>query len=185
MNTKNLVLCGVFAAIMAVLSPIPFSIAAIPITLGFFTAFLCSGALPPRLAVTVQIVYLLIGAIGMPVFSNFGGGLQKLIGPTGGFLLGYPIMALTVSAMLDCYDKRIRCGKVWQTVWTVLTLTIAAAIGHLCGCLWYSCRMGVNVYEAFMVVTLPFIVPEIIKIIAATVVMPILRRNIRPKAQAN
>lgn len=183
MNTKNLVLCGVCAAIMAILSPIPFSIGAIPITLGFFAAFICSGVLPPKLSVMTQIVYLLLGAVGMPVFSNFGGGLEKLVGPTGGFLLGYPIMALVISLLLECYDKRIRRGEVWRTVWTVMTLAVGAVVGHTCGALWYSARMHVTILQALMAATVPFILPEIIKIAAASVLLPILRKRIRPMAK--
>lgn len=180
MNTKNLVLGGVCAAIMAVLSPIPLSIGDIPITLGFFAAFICAGVLSPKLSVMSQIVYLLIGAIGMPVFSNFGGGLGKLIGPTGGFLLGYPFMALAISLLLDCYDKKIHRGKALEIVWTVMTLVIGAALGHLCGMLWYSCQSHVTILQAFTVVTLPFFPAEGIKIAAATILLPILRKRIRP-----
>ncbi len=183
MKTKNLVLCGVCAAIMAVLSPIPFSIGAIPITLGFFAAFICSGVLPPKLSVMTQIVYLLLGAIGLPVFSNFGGGLQKLVGPTGGFLLGYPIMAFAISFLLDCYDNRIRRGEVLRIVWTVMTLVVGTVIGHACGALWYSGRMHVTIAQALMTATVPFLPAEVIKIVAATVLLPILRKRIRPMAK--
>lgn len=183
MKTKNLVLCGVCAAIMAILSPIPFSIGAIPITLGYFAAFICSGVLPPKLSSTTQIVYLLLGAVGLPVFSNFGGGLEKLVGPTGGFLLGYPIMAFVISLMLDYYDKRIQRGAVLRTVWTVATLIIGAVIGHTFGTVWYIARMHVTTVQAIMATTVPFIVPEIIKITAATILLPILRKHIRPMAK--
>lgn len=180
MKTKNLVLCGVCAAIMAILSPIPFSIGAIPITLGFFAAFICSGVLPPKLAVTTQIVYLLLGAIGLPVFSNFGGGLEKLVGPTGGFLLGYPLMAFAISFLLEYYDNHIKRGEVLRMMWTVMTLIIGAVIGHVCGALWYSGRMHVTILQALVTATVPFILPEIIKIAAASVLLPILRKRIRP-----
>ncbi len=93
-KTKDLVLCGMFAALMAAVSqlsiPMP---SGMPITIQVFGVALIGAVLGWRLGFMTLTVYVLIGAVGLPVFANFGGGLSRLVGITGGYLWSYPFMA--------------------------------------------------------------------------------------------
>ena len=183
MKTKNLVLCGVFAAIMAVLSPISIPVGPVPITFGVLAVFLCAGMLPPKLSVITQLVYLALGAIGLPIFSGFSGGIAKFAGPTGGYLVVYPIMALVISLLLDCYDKVIRRGEGLHLVWTVGSLLIGTVICYVGGSLWYSYSAHVPFQQALAVTAYPFLPMEGIKIILAVFLIMAVRKRIRAMAE--
>ena len=90
MKTKNLVLCAVCAAITCVLAPLSIPIAGmIPITLATFAVMLSGVLLGGRLGALSQVIYLIIGAVGVPVCAGYTPALPKLLGPTGGYLVGY------------------------------------------------------------------------------------------------
>ncbi|MCC8048896.1 MAG: biotin transporter BioY [Oscillospiraceae bacterium] len=97
-KTRALVYTAVLAAIICVLAPwsIP-TAGGVSITLATLAVYIVGGVSNWKTAVTAVIVYILIGAVGVPVFSNFSGGVQKLIGPTGGYLVGSVPGALLVS----------------------------------------------------------------------------------------
>ena len=95
-NTKNsnlykLVLTGIFAAVVAVCSwisiPLPFT--QVPINLAILGVLLAGGLLGSKYGALSLIIYILIGAVGVPVFAGFGAGLGTLAGPTGGYIVGY------------------------------------------------------------------------------------------------
>ena len=93
-TTKEMVLIAMFAAIMAVCSWITIPIGEIGITLQTFAVFCALGILGGRNGFFSVIVFILLGAIGLPVFSGFKGGIGALTGPTGGYILGFIFMAL-------------------------------------------------------------------------------------------
>lgn len=96
-TTKMLILSALFAAIVAVCAQISFQIGPVPFTLQVFAIFLASLILPPKYAFLSLLVYDLLGAVGVPVFAGFSGGLSKFIGPTGGYLIAFPIAAFVIS----------------------------------------------------------------------------------------
>ena len=100
-NTKMLALSAMFVALIAVFAQISFPIPGTPIvfTMGIMGVMLTGLMLPWGYAFLALIVYLLLGAVGLPVFSSFGAGLGTLLGPTGGFLMVYPIMVITAAGM--------------------------------------------------------------------------------------
>ena len=98
-KTRLLAIGGLFAALLAVFSqisiPLPFS--PVPLSLGVLAVFLIGGLLPPRLVLGSVLAYLAMGVVGIPVFAGFLAGPGRLLGPTGGYLVAYPLMALLVS----------------------------------------------------------------------------------------
>ena len=96
--TKSLILCSFFAALTGVLSivsiPLPFS--PVPVNLALLSVYLAGGLLGPKNGSISLVVYVLLGAIGLPVFHNLTGGLSILLGPTGGFIIGYIAAAFLV-----------------------------------------------------------------------------------------
>jgi hypothetical protein len=96
-KTRNLVLCAVCAAITCVLAPLSIPLAAgVPISLATFAVMLAGVLLGGRLGAVSQLVYLLLGAVGLPVFAGWTGGADKIFGMTGGYLVGYiPLAWLT------------------------------------------------------------------------------------------
>ena len=100
-NTKTkattaypLVICGVFAAVMVVCSwiaiPLP---SGVPINLAVLGVLLSAGCLGFKYGTLTQLVYVLLGCVGLPVFAGFNGGLHVIAGPTGGYIVGYILCA--------------------------------------------------------------------------------------------
>ena len=85
----TIVLCALFAAITAVLSQIAIPMpSGVPVTLQTFAIALCGFYLCTARATVSTVVYVLLGAVGVPVFSGFKGGIASIVGPTGGFIIG-------------------------------------------------------------------------------------------------
>ena len=98
-STAELVKVSLFTALMVVFAQIaiPLPISPVPLTLSTFTIFLSSSLLKPRSALMVQVVYVLLGLFGLPVFAGFKSGVPVLFGPTGGYIVAYLIMAPLIS----------------------------------------------------------------------------------------
>ena len=93
MKTKDMTLVAVMAALICVAGPLTVAVGPIPLSLCSFAVYLAGAVLGVKRGALAVALYLLIGAIGVPVFSGFSGGLQKLVGVTGGYLAGYLICA--------------------------------------------------------------------------------------------
>lgn len=94
-STYNLVLTGMFAAVLAVISQISIPMpTGVPITIQVFGIALTGIVLGWKLGLSATIAYILLGAVGLPIFSNFQGGVHVLTGMTGGYILGWPVMAV-------------------------------------------------------------------------------------------
>lgn len=94
-DINNLILCGVFAAVVAVCSwitvPLPFT--QVPINLAILGVLIAGGCLGPKYGCISLCVYILLGAAGLPVFAGLGAGLGVIVGPTGGYIVGYLLCA--------------------------------------------------------------------------------------------
>ena len=94
MKVKNMALCGVFSALLAICAWLSIPFGDMAITLQTFGVFLCLGVLGGRRGSVAILVYLLLGAAGLPIFSGFRGGIGALLGATGGYLTGFLLCGL-------------------------------------------------------------------------------------------
>lgn len=150
--------------------------AAIPFTMQTFGVFMTSGLLGGRKGSLAVLVYLILGAFGLPVFSGFSGGLGYLLGATGGYIIGFQFAALTMWAVEKLLGRSI----------PALAVSMAAGliVCYAFGTLWY-----VNVYldqsttagilSALSTCVLPFVVPDCIKIALACIAVRRLRPVLR------
>lgn len=108
-RTKQMVLIALMTAVTCVLGPlsIPLPFSPVPISLTNFAIFLAIFVLGMKSGTISFIIYLLLGAIGVPVFSSFRGGLQVLAGPTGGYLIGFIFLALIMGFALDHFNRKL------------------------------------------------------------------------------
>lgn len=108
MNIREMTQVALFAAIMGALGLIPpifLSFTPVPITLQTLGILLAGGILGARLGAMSQIVFLLLVATGLPLLSGGRGGLGVFVGPSGGFLLAYPLAAFLIGYLLSRYKK--------------------------------------------------------------------------------
>ena len=163
MQIQDLILIALFAAITAVCSIITIPIGMVPITLSLVAVFLCGVILEPKAAALAQIVYLLVGLIGLPVFSGMRGGLGVLLGPTGGYLLAYPLMAWLTAWLLSRLPEK-------KLGWAIASLMLALLICYGFGTAWLCGVLHLSLRQGLLVGVVPFIVFDLIKIgVAASV----------------
>ena len=154
----DLILTALMTAVLAVLSqisiPTPFGI---PLTLQTFAVALLAYVLGWNYGLFAVGLYLVIGAIGVPVFANFKGGLAALIGPTGGFLIGFLLMALCLGL-----TRRLK-----HPLFIILLLAAGLALCHLFGIIWFSIVSARPFIDAFLLGSAPYLVKDILSVILA------------------
>ena len=150
MKTKDMALCALFAALLAVCAWLVIPAGDVPFTLQTFGVFAALGLLGGKRGTIAILVYLLLGAVGAPVFAGFKGGVGALLGVTGGYLVSYLFMGLVVIlagviALIVCY--------AFGTAWFV------AAYAKTAGPISWAAALGKCV--------LPFVIPDLIKLALA------------------
>jgi len=175
MKTVNMALCALFVALSAVLSQISIPIGTVPVNFTHISIFLSVGLLGTRYGTLSQIVYVILGAIGMPVFSGFTGGLGWVMGATGGFIIGYVVCAFVTGIIIDRFGSSIR----------VLFLAMYAgwSITYLIGIPWFMIVTGTtSVVAALTACLLPFLLGDLVKTILSAVLInrlrPVLRKQL-------
>lgn len=173
---RKMTSAAMFAALLCISAPWSVPIGAIPVSLATFAVYL-TGLTLGRSGVMSAACYLLLGAVGLPVFSGFSGGVGVFAGPTGGFLAGYLPGVLVCGILCDIIAGRSASQTV-RLIGYLFSAAASAGIIYSCGILWYVHITGQSLTVAAAVCVLPFVLPEIIKILAAAVLAPILRDRI-------
>lgn len=176
-RTKDLVLTALMAAVLCIVSPWSIPIGPIPVSLSLFAIYLTMYLLGAKLGTMSVLLYLLIGLLGLPVFSNFTGGPQKLFGPTGGFLIGYLPMALLIGLFLDHTQKEH--STFWRMLFRIVVVFACTWVLYLFGTIWYMFLSGTDFIAALSVTVLPFVLIDLVKNILAAVLGPAIRKRIR------
>lgn len=174
LKTKDLALCALFAALIAVCAW--FSIpATVPFTLQTFAIFAALGLLGGKRGTVAVAVYLLLGAIGVPVFAGFQGGIGALLGTTGGYLLGFLLTALIVWGM------EARFGS--KTGVFLLSAVLGMLVCYAFGTAWYlvvyaRTKGAISLATALGWCVVPFLIPDAVKIALAVLLRGRLKRHI-------
>ena len=158
--TKDLVLTALFAALTAVLAQIQLPIGPVPFNLAVFGAFLAGMLLEPAWAAASMGVYMLLGAVGIPVFAGFMGGPAVLLGKTGGYVIGYIFIALATALAVK------RSGKL-PVIGAAMLAGLLVCYGF--GTAWFMAVTGADLVSALGWCVLPFIVPDVCKGVLACV----------------
>lgn len=165
------VLIAVFSALLCVLSPFTVPVFTIPFSLGVF-AVCCVSVVIQTKGVFSTLMYILLGALGLPVFAAFSGGIGVLTGPTGGFILGYVPFALIIGVV---------SGKTTKYHWLFLSAVGGLAVLYILGGLWYTYTAEVSLWQGLTVSVFPFIIPDIIKILMAVWLGTKIKKTVRQK----
>lgn len=155
-TTRELCLIGIFSAIIAIFAqisiPMPYGV---PMTLQTFAIPFAGIVLGVKRGTFAAVIYVLLGAAGMPVFAGFSGGPGIVFGPTGGFILSFPVMALTAGIWAEKKNK----------MWLAFGLILGSFINYACGTIVFMAVMSSSLQTALAACVLPFIPTAIIKII--------------------
>lgn len=169
-SVHAMTMMALMTAVLCILAPISVPIGPIPVSLTNLVLCFCVILLGKKKATVSFLIYLLIGAVGIPVFSGFSGGVGKMVGPTGGYLVGF----LFLTWIGGMFTERHLGKPVWYA--------LGMALGTLClyafGTLWYLVLMKTDVWYALTVCVFPFLIFDAIKIILACTIGETLRKRL-------
>jgi biotin transport system substrate-specific component len=161
MKTKDLVLISLFASLIAICSWISIP-AAVPFTMQTFAVFISLGLLGGKKGFQAILVYLLLGAVGLPVFAGFTSGFGVLLGSTGGYLWGF------LGAALVYWGASTKIKK-FSKIWLWSTMLFGLLLCYLFGSLWFYAiafngGRALSFYTVLTWCVFPFVLPDLLKI---------------------
>lgn len=153
---QKMVLVAVFAAVMAVLSQISIPLpTGVPVTLQTFAVALCGYVLGVGMGGMSLAVYLALGAVGVPVFAGFSGGIGSFLGVTGGFLWGFFLMSLFCGL-----------GAKQSRKWLALVLgLVGLVVCDLCGAVQFALVMSTSLPQAIVTACLPYLAKDVVSVV--------------------
>jgi biotin transport system substrate-specific component len=166
-----MILCALFAALTVVgtVIQIPLPFTPVPISLATLSVYLAGGLLGAKYGALSQVVYILLGVVGLPVFSNFQGGIGVIAGPTGGYIIGYVAAALIVGLIAG----KERRSPIWKLTVSMISGT---ATCYGLGTAWFVISTGTGLAAALSLCVIPFLIGDTLKIIAAILLVKALKR---------
>ncbi|MCL2438042.1 MAG: biotin transporter BioY [Coriobacteriia bacterium] len=176
-TTRDLCLIALFVAIIAALAQITIPLPFVPLTMQTFAIALAGVVLGARRGAIAAALYLLLGALGVPVFAAFSGGFGFLIGATGGYLLSFPLLAFIAGIAAD-RAVLVREGGQRLLAAGILAggLIVGMLINLMAGTAQLSLVMQIGLLEAFVLGMLPFLIPELLKIALIFAIAPKIRQ---------
>lgn len=171
MQSKNIARCALFSALMCLCAWISLPLGESPITLQTFALFLTLELLGGKYGSVVCLIYLLLGGMGLPVFSGFRGGLGMLLGTTGGYLWGFLLCALLYWLLTGLFGRRFR-----------IPVCLSGLLGcYALGTAWFywvylSAGNPVGIGFVLLRCVVPFILPDLLKLFLALALAKKLKR---------
>lgn len=174
MKVRDMVLCALFAALMAVCAWICVPLGGMTFTLQTFGIFLALLTLGGKRGFLSVVLYLLLGAVGLPVFSGFQGGIGTFFGVTGGYLWGFFGASLVYWLLTGLFGDRAR----------LIAVLLGILICYACGAGWMAFVMlrdgsSGGVWQVLTVFVLPYLLPDGLKLALAWTVAKRLKKQLR------
>lgn len=166
---------GLFAAIICVCSFIAVPIGTVPVTAALLCVMLSGIVLSPFESFAACIVYIIMGAVGLPIFSGGSGGIGVLFGPTGGYIWSYPLCALIVSLVSRISVK----NKFLSFGFNIFACFLGVGLTYFLGTVQYMLLCKADFYTAAVVCIIPFIPVDIVKSVAAVLMGLPLRNKLK------
>lgn len=162
LKALDLAYVGLSAALIAVCAWIAIPLT-VSITLQTMAICLVAGLFGWKRGTLSVIIYILLGMIGLPVFTGFKSGLAVITGPTGGYVLGFIFTAIIVGIATEKVGK-----KIWQCI---LFMAIGVLVCYLFGTIWFTIAYKVTFASALSTCVFPFLLPDAVKIIVASILV--------------
>ncbi len=166
----DLIYIAMFTAIITVSAQIAIP-TAIPFTLQTLGVFVTGAMLGWKRGSISVCIYILLALIGVPVLAGLSGGVDKVVGITGGYLVGFIFTALIVGLMTDILGR-----KLWVLV---LSMILGLAVCYLFGTVWFCIVSKTAFWEALMICVVPYLLFDVLKIAVATVLVNRLDKVVR------
>lgn len=170
LKTIDIVYIGLFAALMCVCAWISIPLT-VSITLQTMAVCLTAGLLGWKRGTLTIIIYILLGMVGLPVFTGFKSGIAAVTGPTGGYIVGFILTALIVGFACEKFSH-----KLWSNA---LFMAIGILVCYLFGTIWFMIAYKVSFASALATCVIPFILPDAVKIAVAAVMVNRLKKFVK------
>lgn len=175
LTARDLTRISLFTALICVSSYIKIDLPSVPITAQSLAIMLAAGVLDTRQAVLSIFTYLLLGAVGVPVFSGGAAGLPIILGKTGGYLIGFLFGAIVISLLKGKKNSLIRLGFA--------NIIGGIVVVDLLGAVWFSIVTGMSVLQSFIVGALVFIPGDLVKAVIAAVITVRINKQLSGSSQ--
>ena len=166
MKARRMCRIALVTALLCVVGPMTIPIGPVPVSMATLGVYL-AGALLDKYGTIAVAMYILIGAVGMPVFSGFGAGIAHIAGPTGGFIAGYLLCAAVIGFVAQ------RGKKDWMRI---VSMVLGTVLCYAVGTAWFAIQTGVNISGAVVSCVIPFLPGDAMKIIAAAAIVKPMKR---------
>lgn len=172
---RRITTTALLAALLAASVLVTIPIGAVPITLQVLVVVLIALLVPAGWAALAVATYLLVGAVGLPVFSGMHGGLAVLVGPTGGYLFGFLLGAVAGAWARTALASRVSSRVAVDVVTALVTVAVIYVVG------WAQLALvtSMGLVPALLAGVAPFIVPDAVKAAVAVTLVPLVRRAAR------
>ena len=160
-GVKTIAVTALMAAVLCILGPLSIPIGPVPLSLTLVGVYLCAYILGAKRGTLAVFIYMLLGAVGLPVFSGFAGGPAKLFGPTGGYIVGFLLTAFICGTFIGISDRSHGAAAI---VIQVVGMLIGLAACYLLGTIWFMIQAHVTFVEALGTCVIPFVAFDLIKI---------------------
>ena len=173
-NLKNkklykLVLSAVFVAVIAICSWISIP-TTVPFTLQTLGIFIAAGLLGWKYGTLSVAVYILLGLVGVPVFANFSSGVGAIVGPTGGYIIGFLFTALAVGLITKFFGKKFYV--------LIIAMVVGLALCYLFGTIWFMIVYQCDFAAALMMCVVPYLIFDGCKILLASILVNRLHKYV-------
>lgn len=172
-SVREQVLAASFAAVIAIVAQITIPLGFVPLTLQTFIVGVVASLLGSKVGTWSVGIYLLLGAIGLPVYAGGSSGIGVLFGPTGGYLISFLLAAFIIGKLIELTSRSFLAVLFANSVGTFLSLLI--------GTIWLQFAMHLTFSQAMVQGFLPFILAGVIKTIASTIVARLLYARLPEK----
>ena len=169
-KTYEITMTALMAAVTCILAPLSIPIGPVPISFTNLAIYLSLSLLVWKKGTISYLIYLLLGLVGLPVFSGFTGGPSKLAGPTGGYIIGFIVMAVIAGLVID------NCRKPWIQL---IGMIVGTIVCYLFGPIWFCLVANYTFKAALAVCVIPFIPADLVKMIIAMIIGPMIKKRIR------
>lgn len=173
LSVTQMTTIGLMTAITCVLGPIalPIPVSPVPISLTNLVLFFTVYILGTKCSLISYVIYLLLGLVGLPVFSGFTGGVAKLAGPTGGYLAGFLFLVLIAGFFVERFPGKLP--------FHALGMALGMAVCYLFGTVWLAFQLHIDFMAGLGIGVLPYLPGDAAKILLAVIVGPTVQKAVR------
>ncbi len=170
MKTGKLTATALLAALCCVVAPISLPVGAVPVSLSLLAVYITAAATGGGRGAAAVGIYIALGTLGLPVFAGFTGGFERVAGLTGGFIVGYLPCAVIIGLL-----TRKKDAPLWRYP---VSMILGTLVCYALGTAWFAVLSKTDLLSALTVCVLPFVVFDGVKIAAASVLCPRLRKAV-------